>query len=127
MDRFTFIDKPPVIVGSCTICHEEVEQGYGGRCDDCGELVCDDCLRGCWVCEGVCCKWCISKKDANKEYVCDECLFNRRQLMLKVMGSTYIESYYHSGTSETDEETVIEYTSLTDGPGIEVRIKKVRE
>jgi len=126
MDRFTFVDKPPVIVGSCIVCHDDIQQGDEKRCEFCGDMACEDCIRDCWVCKKKCCSWCISKKDANGEYVCDECLHNRRQLELRVMGSTYIEGYYHSGTSETDEETIIEYTSLNDGPGIEVRIKKVR-
>jgi len=127
MDRFTFVDKPPVIVGSCTVCHDDIQRGYEKRCGFCEELVCEDCLRECWVCQKKGCKLCIEKKDANKEYVCDECLASRWQLKLRVMGSTYIEGYYHSGTSETDEETVIKYTSLNDGPPIEVRIKKVRD
>ena len=126
MDRFTYTEKPPVIVGSCTVCHDDIQTGDEKACEFCEDMVCQDCLRECWVCQKKGCKWCISKKDCNKEYVCDECLESRRQLMLRVMGSTYIDGYYHSGTSGTDEETVLEYTSLTDGPGIEVRIKKVR-
>ena len=126
MDRFTFIDKPPVFVGSCTICHDGIQQGYEKRCEFCGEMVCEDCIRECWVCQkkGGC--WCISKVDCNKEYVCDECLNDRRQLENRVINSAHIEGYYHSGTSETDDDTILEYTSLTGGSGIEVRIKKVR-
>jgi len=127
MDRFTFVDKPPIIVGHCTVCNDEIQQGYEKRCEFCEELVCEDCIRECWVCHKKGCSVCISKKDANKEYVCDECLDSRRQLENRVMNSADIEGYYHSATIDGDEETILEYTSLTGGSGIEVRIKKVRE
>ena len=123
MDRFFYTDKPPIIVGRCIVCHEDIQQGYEKACEICGDMLCEDCLHECWVCQRKGGVWCINKKDTNKECICDECLDSRRRLM----GSMYIEGYYHSGTSETDEETILEYTSLNDGPGIEVRIKKVRD
>jgi len=126
MDRFTYTEKPPVIVGSCTVCHDEIQQGDDKRCGFCEELVCEDCLRECWVCQKKGCKWCIIKKDTNKEYVCEQCLDRRIQLVNRVVNSVDIEDYYFSGERQTDEETILEYSSA-DLPGIEVRIKKVRE
>ena len=126
MDRFTFVEKPPVIVGHCTVCHEDIQQGDEKRCGFCEELVCEDCLRECWVCQKKGCKLCIIKKDTNKEYVCEQCLDRRIQLVNRVVNSVDIEDYYFSGERQTDEETILEYSSA-DLPGIEVRIKKVRE
>jgi len=33
MDRFINIDKPPVIVGRCLVCKEEIQQGDEKGCD----------------------------------------------------------------------------------------------
>ena len=127
MDRFTYTEKPPVIVGSCTVCHEDIQQGDEKRCGDCGDMTCEDCLRACWVCHKKGCKWCSGEKDTNKEDVCEQCLGRRTLLVNRVVSSIDIEDYYFSDKRQTDEETIIEYTSLNDQPGIEVRIKKVRE
>ena len=126
MDRFTFVDKPPVIVGSCIVCHDDIQQGYEKRCEFCGDMACEDCIRECWVCQkkGDC--WCISKVDCNKEFICNEC-HQKREDLVESIKSSDIPDYYHSGTSETDDETILEYGSLNGEPGIEVRIKKVRE
>ena len=125
-DRFTFIDEPPIIVGHCTVCHNEIQEGYEKRCEFCEELVCEDCINECWVCQKKGCKWCIEKKDTNKEYICFEC-HQKHEDLVESIKSSDIPGYYFSGTTDADEETILEYTSLNDGPGIEVRIKKVRE
>ena len=125
MDRFTFIDKPPVFVGSCTVCGDGIQQGYEKRCEFCGGMVCIDCINECWVCQKKVCDWCISKKDANGELVCDECHQKHKDLV-KSIESVDIPDYYNSGTKNAEEETILEYTSLNGQPRIEVRIKKVR-
>ena len=125
-DRFQFIDEPPVIVGSCTVCHDDIQAGYDKNCEFCGEMLCEDCIHECWVCQRKGGAWCINKKDCNKEYICDECVEKREALIDQVGSGVDIPDYYFSGERQTDEETILEYNSA-DLPGIEVRIKKVRE
>ena len=124
-DRFYNIDKPPVIVGRCSVCHDEIQKGDEKQCELCLNTTCEDCLRECWVCKKKGCKWCINKTDHNKEFVCLECILKRRQLTDRARSTVYIPDYNCSGVRETDEETILEYSSA-DQPGIEVRIKKVR-
>jgi len=124
-DRFEFIDKPQIIVCHCPICQEEIQKGDEEQCELCGVMTCDYCQRECWVCKRKGCKWCMTDKDTNEEYICDDCEFERNKLMELVINSVHIPSYSLSGKSVTDEETILEYSSA-EYPGIEVRIKKVR-
>lgn len=126
VDRFQENDKPPIIAGHCSICHDEIQKGYEKHCTYCDEMVCEDCQHECWICQVKGCDWCIPRKDSNGEWICEVCKSNREWLIEQVKCPVDIPGYYCSGESETDEQDIFEF-SHNDHPKIEIRINKVKK
>ena len=122
-DRFQFIDNPPKIVGNCDVCGEEIQEGYEKTCAFCDTLVCESCERVCWICEKKECKLCMTNKDFNGEYICDLCSSNLEYAESLIKSGIDVQSYYHSGKVETDEEIILEYSS-NENPNFKVSISK---
>ena len=111
----------------CPVCHQEIEEGEEARCKFCSETVHEEyCMRWCWVCLKKMCKWCINKKDYNKEWICEACLDYRDYVEKLVIEGINIQGYNYSGREQTDDDVILKYSSSEHLP-VEVHIKKVRD
>ena len=125
LDRFAcgFTPRVAIEVGNCGACDDMMYEYQRVRCSLCNSNIHDYCQIKCSVCGVKGCADCIPFKDSYGERICENCKQAREELIERVKNSIAIPKYWHTGTEETDDETILEYISA-DNPKINVHIER---
>lgn len=125
LDRFAcgFTPRVAIEVGNCGACDDMMYEYQRVRCSLCDSNIHYYCQIKCSVCGVKGCADCIPFKDSYGERICENCKQAREELIERVKNSIAIPKYWHTGTEETDDETILEYISA-DNPKINVHIEK---